>query len=216
MSCPDLHRLIQDRLDGTLPDAETRLLESHLADCATCRDEDERLRELVSSLGSLPPGEGPARDLWTGLRARLEASSAPAPRPKPSHIPWLRLAAAGLLLALILGSQAFLGGEATPDTKALADEHAEVFAEYERASAALVKSLEARRDDLSSATLDTIDSNLALIEDALTRTREALQASPSDSDLIQFHYALLGRKASVLRDLVQLPSDRSVSTDDDR
>ena len=57
MSCPDLHRLIQDRLDGTLPEAETRLVESHLADCAACCDEDERLRELVSSLGALPPGE---------------------------------------------------------------------------------------------------------------------------------------------------------------
>ena len=78
MSCPDLHRLIQDRLDGTLPDPETRLLETHLADCAGCREEEARLRELLTSLKQLPAESEPARDLWPALRARLEASSAAA------------------------------------------------------------------------------------------------------------------------------------------
>ena len=216
MSCPDLDRLIQDRIDGCLDEGEARLLDVHLEDCASCRDEELRLRELVHDLGALATDAEPERELWPSLRARLEASSAALPAFTTARAPWLRLAAAGLLLGLIVGSQAVVREAPATDSKALSDEHRAVFAEYERASAALVESLEARRDDLSPATLETIDSNLALIENALTRTREALRSEPDDTDLMQMHYALLGRKTSVLQQLVSMPSGGSASPDGDR
>jgi anti-sigma factor RsiW len=215
MSCPDLHRLIQDHIDCCLEAGEARLLDAHLAGCAACRDEELRLRELVAGLGRLDEDRDPARDLWPGLRARLEASSAAAPVER-APLPWLRLAAAGLLLGLLVGSQTLFTDAPADDSQALSDEHREVFAEYERASAALIESLESRRDGLSPATLETIDSNLALIEKALTRTREALRSQPDDTDLIQMHYALLGRQTSVLQQLVSMPSAGSMSPDGDR
>lgn len=216
MSCPDLNRLIQDRIDGCLEEGEARLLDAHLEGCEDCRDEELHLRRLVDGLGGLDEDRDPARDLWPGLRARLEASSAPAPAGR-SGIPWFRLAAAGLLLAALVASQAlFDDAPSGDDRRVLAEEHREVFAEYERASAALIASLESRRDDLSPATLETIDSNLALIENALTRTREALRSEPDDTDLIRMHHALLGRKTSVLQQLVSMPSRGSLSPDGNR
>ena len=119
----------------------------------------------------MPPGS--AWPGWPGLPARSvqpvwpcpshqpgqagptsPAQAAPA-APAKTELPWLRLAAAGLLLALLLGAPSLLQGLSADDAQALAEEHAAVFANYERASAALIESLEARRDDMSPATLDT-------------------------------------------------------------
>lgn len=75
---------IQELLDGRLPDAERRRVESHLADCDRCRSVAESWRALFSRLEEVPelaPSAGFAervmgslpgrRSLWARIRDRI-------------------------------------------------------------------------------------------------------------------------------------------------
>jgi anti-sigma factor RsiW len=214
MSCNDLQDLIQDHVDGTLPEGQRRLLDAHLVDCEGCRGELEQVRALVGSLADLPRDSEPSSDLWPGLRARIEAATAPLPFRPPTRVPVTRLAAAAAILVAMVAASSLLWAPRDSERAARDDERSEVLAEYERASTALLEALESRRAELSPTTLDEIDRNLALIEDALARTREAMRSSPNDADLRTMHFALLDRKTSVLQDLVRLPSDRALAPHD--
>lgn len=66
MSAHDVQALTE-LLDGELEPARRRVLESHLAGCASCREELERLRGLSKSLRSLPE-----QPLPSGFMSRLD------------------------------------------------------------------------------------------------------------------------------------------------
>ncbi|HSM14333.1 MAG TPA: HEAT repeat domain-containing protein [Thermoanaerobaculia bacterium] len=60
MSCDEIAETIVDSWNGTLDEAAERALAAHLAECADCRAEAERLRRLWSELAALPdPEPGP-------------------------------------------------------------------------------------------------------------------------------------------------------------
>ncbi len=85
MSCPDAEKLISARLDRELSTIETAELDAHLAGCEACRRAAGEYAALVDELES-------------AFRAEPLATPAPRARPRP-RIPWLRLAAAVLLVA---------------------------------------------------------------------------------------------------------------------
>jgi hypothetical protein len=64
---------LNDYVDELLPDGARRAVEAHLATCATCRGEEAELRALLRAAVELP-GVPPARDLWSGIAARIEES----------------------------------------------------------------------------------------------------------------------------------------------
>lgn len=70
------HRDWTDRLseflDGGLETAEHAAVEAHLAECGACRGVLEELREVEARAGALGPVQ-PARDLWAGIAATIEA-----------------------------------------------------------------------------------------------------------------------------------------------
>jgi anti-sigma factor RsiW len=98
-------RQLSAYVDGELASHEAGELETHLAQCESCRAELERLQSLKSLLGRLPERPVP-ETLWTSIRAQLD-------RPQQSWTAvveqWLRgavrrpaLAAAALALVAIL------------------------------------------------------------------------------------------------------------------
>jgi hypothetical protein len=80
------HRL-SEYIDGDLGDRDRRALETHLAACATCRDEIEALRAVKERAHGLEPVP-PATDLWPAIAARIEAQSRPAPARRPGWASW--------------------------------------------------------------------------------------------------------------------------------
>lgn len=102
MSCNEIRRLLPEHAVGALDVTAARAVREHLAECADCRGELERLRrtgELLTPIEMLTP----PRDLWPGIVARLE--------PRRIRLPWWRahsrpvfaLAAAAVLLVVLVG-----------------------------------------------------------------------------------------------------------------
>jgi len=88
----DGHR-ITAYVDGVLPAEERPAVEAHLADCATCQDQEGFERRLRERLRGLPSPEVPA-GLADRIGKRLRY------RPAPAAVRWLPLAA-GLLFGLM-------------------------------------------------------------------------------------------------------------------
>ncbi len=77
MTCHDAREQLSPLLDDALSAAEREALETHLATCAECRLELERLRGTVALLGRLPPVHAPAGFVD---RVMAEATRPPWPR----------------------------------------------------------------------------------------------------------------------------------------
>ena len=96
-------------VDGALPAEERVSLESHLAGCAACRDQEAFERGLRQRLRTLPAPEVPA-----GLEGRVGKRI--RHRPPPAAVRWLPVAA-GIVLALLWarGAAPFVAWEVARD-----------------------------------------------------------------------------------------------------
>ncbi len=64
---------LNDYLEGFVTEEVARAVAAHLAECEKCLGRLEALTELLSELAGLPEDAMPTRDLWTGVRAGIEA-----------------------------------------------------------------------------------------------------------------------------------------------
>ena len=53
MACKELVEAITAYLDGTLPDADRRRFEAHLAECPVCTEYLAQMRTTIARLGTL-------------------------------------------------------------------------------------------------------------------------------------------------------------------
>jgi hypothetical protein len=85
---------------STLDQAETALVERHLADCAECREDLALERGLASRMKALP---GDADQGWAALKSRIETdrlvAQAPALPPRRNRAGWSLARAAGFAIA---------------------------------------------------------------------------------------------------------------------
>jgi anti-sigma factor RsiW len=231
MNHDDILERLDAWLDGALPRAEHEAVDVHLRGCDVCRDEAEAARWLREEARALPREIQPPRDLWAGIEARIDAKrviafpKAPAaPAERPAQRPWwLRapmLAAAAVVLMLCSSVATALllrqpggapvampaaGTEAAPAYTALAAfEPAEV--EFQRAIDDLAAVLEAGRDVLDPATIEVIETNLRIIDQAIAESRAALERDPNNRELANLLSAIYHRKVDLLKDAVLLQS----------
>ena len=203
MTCAEAEELLDDYVDGDLPEAQVQALELHIRDCPGCREQERRLRTILAQAGALPRSLAPARDLWPGIEDRI--------REGHRRRLWQIWGGAGLAAAAVLASAlsptlrprpavppagvpvvASRGGDNLP----------EVEAEYARASAALLDAL--REQGSSPDTLANVQKNLEIIDGALAEVREALRKDPHNSELTHMLVATHRKKLDVLRRVVKL------------
>lgn len=199
MDCRTALIMLDEDLDQRLPDAERSRLDRHLETCASCRQADNELERLMSSVEELPLELEPPRDLWPGIAAQLSErpqNRAVMPRQAPASR-WVRQAMAALLWMTVgaLLTQVFLSGsvrEATPATDATVmasepiDEGARLAtleAGYLRAKEGLWLGVLARRSQMAPETYAEVERNLLIIDQAIRDVRQALAQDPGNSEL---------------------------------
>ena len=114
MDCERAREEFVERLTGSIDAERSRAIDQHLAECADCRAETDRLREMWGELGALhvgpPSGAG-------GRVARLVEARATSTRPRPRTIAFTAIAlAASLAVGVALGRGVFsASGSAAPN-----------------------------------------------------------------------------------------------------
>jgi len=198
-------------LDDELPPARRRAVESHLADCEPCRRVLADLRAVAAWAPGFQGGT-PARDLWPGIAAGIEASRTVAfPAAPGRRFSLAQMAAAALLMSALSAGGVWLalgrGGVAPAPaagitapaaapamTAALLDDPA-----YDAAVSELTAALAAGRGRLDSATVRVIETNLRVIDAAIEEARAAIAADPSNAYLVTRIRSNMQRKLVLLR-----------------
>ncbi len=204
-------------LDGDLDAPDREAVERHLAVCRECSAVLEDLGRVTRAAGALEDRE-PATDLWPGIAGRLESR----PRIVPIDAARLRahrrfsftmpqLAAAAIAL-IVLSAAAVWWGSPRPGDVAL-DRPAvgsapettgipvslEADPAYSDALTDLERAFEASRDRLDPSTVATVERNLAIIDEAIRQTVEALKADPGSTFLYDHLERSRRQKLDVLR-----------------
>ena len=212
---------LSDYLDGALDGAALAAAEAHLAACAACRDELAGLRR-VTGLARALDDRPPQRDLWPGIAARI-AESAPADviplrsrRRFAFSLP--QLAAAGVALCLVSAGVAgtavhFAAGRPSASAPGLVPTMSgttipvvqRTVVPYDSAITELEGILTARRNDLDSSTVRTVEASLRVIDRAIAQARAALQRDPNNPYLNGHLRSTLDRKLDLLRRVAMLP-----------
>jgi hypothetical protein len=103
MRCSEAHALLSAEVDDALGAGERDRLAAHLATCADCRREGERLRDTVALLRAVEPARAPA-----GFVDRVLGAARPVPWPRrllrALFLPWpvkLPLEAAATVLVAV-------------------------------------------------------------------------------------------------------------------
>ena len=220
MTCRELDDRLDGWVDDTLSEADRREVGAHLADCPECREQERRHRQLLSHAAALPRSVSPPRDLWPEIAERLERPGAWSRSWLASWQPALAVAA-----AVVIALGAVLLGRPTPEPvhtvvipsppvsegprlhpAALEMDPGLVAMEsdYQAAANALMEALLERRDELEPGTLETVQENLAVIDEALAEVHRALQQDPNRPELGRMLVSTHRKRVDVLRKMVKL------------
>lgn len=188
---------LSEYLDDDLSADERRQVSEHLATCDGCRATLEELRQVVVEATALTDS-APARDLWSGVAARIDTAHqvrrvSAFRRAISSRLSFTlpQLAAASLTLMVLSGGLVWMArsgypqadfqpvsAEVHPDPAAIpanfADRH------YDEAIADLQRALDAGRTNLDADTVRVLEKNLAAIDAAIDECRRALQTDPAN------------------------------------
>ncbi len=204
---------LNDYVDETLDAGTRRSIEGHLGECAACRALVDDLRSLRSAAARLPRSIDPSRDLWPELERRIGHASAAGEKGRP----WRGiLAAAAAVVVLAAGAALLLDRASGPPHGALRPEAGtrgdamraslrEAEADYERVSADLETLLRQRRSRMSPATVDVIERNLAIIDEAFWEIRTALENDPRSAAHRALLTSLCRQKMMLLEQATSLP-----------
>lgn len=212
---------INDYVDGTLDAGEREATARHLDGCAPCRqlaDDLDAVRRAATALGPrVPPADGWARVERAILEERNTATRGATTKVRY----WLMAAAASVLLATVVGLRfAPLARQAAPpappvqtavaagDTgRSVETELRQAADHYEKAIKGLEQIAGDDRSALDPATAATLQSNLAVIDQAIGESRTAVSTEPDNEPAQQSLIDNFRTKISLLQDTVALISE---------
>lgn len=208
---------LSDYLDGELTGDEAALVETHLRECAACNAVLNDLKRIVAQAQHLEP-RPPQADLWAGIERRIERVT--PPRRVSFTLPQLA-AAAALLIAVSAGTAIKLStpsapavtpteqaATAQPPSAADAMDPGSAIsvtpvsfsdAQYDAAVADLEKALKVGRGRLDKSTIDIVEHNLQIIDQAIAQARDALAGDPANTYLSGHLVEARRRKLDLLR-----------------
>lgn len=216
---------LNDYLDGRLDSRATTRLEEHVRACAQCSAELEELRNLLSSVASLPRTMLPADDIWADLKTSIdERKQVTLPVVGGSghrdslvsgirRIPWRTqafMAIAAVLLVVVSSGITTLvlrrGGETDivlPESVGAAPVLPASFRVAEGKYITTIEELkvafESQRGSLNPQTVRTVEHSLSVIDSAISEARDALLADPGNRTLVDLLSASYQRKLDLLR-----------------
>jgi len=211
---------LSDFLDGELDGAEEAAVAAHLRDCPACTAVLNDLKRVVAHAQGLDV-RPPERDLWPGVSARIDRVA--PPRRISFTLP--QLAAAAALLIAVSGTlavklterrdapaavaqaptssvpEATQGpvGQATSPDSPIVERVSLADAQYDAAVADLEKAVKNGRGRLDKATIDIVEHNLQIIDQAIAQARDALAADPANGYLSGHLVEARRRKLDLLR-----------------
>jgi anti-sigma factor RsiW len=201
-----------DVADGALGADIPADVATHLAECAACAADVDRVRQLMSRVREAPLPADPAGDLWPDIRARIEREkivqlSSAAMQDAGRSLFRMPIIAAGIAAAVILvlvalpfvrtGKARIATSSAAPMAEVrLAADSARAF---EREATILLNELELRRAMIPPQRRTSIDHDLQIIDEAILELQRAIERDPNNAALRRMLASSYRQKIDVLK-----------------
>jgi hypothetical protein len=218
-------KLMDDYLEGTLPDGVRIAFEAHLLTDPVCQSELDRLRSLLSEASSLPSELPPRRDLWPGIQSRIgegngkseQASGNAITRPVKWSRTWRPVTTIAAICLIGLAA-VFIGRFPSRDSEGqsglvglIADVYGiggwnEAEQEFLKTISDLNAAFEMRRESIPGPALKVIEESLRVIDDAIESSRSAVAENPSSMVLQTFLSDTYRQKVELLEWSTQIIS----------
>jgi len=224
--------VLNDYVDDALGSRERAEVEAHLESCARCQALVDDLRDIARTAASLDLREPPAR-AWARIERAIELEGGAAPgevaqagvlrgsQPSGSH-KWRRAfrpawlaAAAAIVIATVVGLR-YGPTRGTQPPNAAAGSSAEVTSQtieaelraaeehYDKAIKGLEQIANSEKGTLDTQTAATLQRNLAVIDQAISESRAAVQMQPTNEPAQQSLLENFKAKLALLQDTVAL------------
>ena len=217
MNCTDAQNLFNRYMDGELGSKKSTILEEHLEACPACRESLGQLRTLVEQAERMPMMISPRRDLWPGIRNRIEEGMAKSTTKEVGigQIGWpvrsLIAAAAAILIitASVVTVRLFSDGfDSLERFYAGWNQGLVTLAAMEKqylgVTKDLIYSIGECEDNLTESAREIIEHHLEIIESAIEDSRIALIENPSDTKLQSMLSTTYRQKVELLHWTAQL------------
>ena len=213
MTCERVQQLLDDFVDGLLPEGDRSRLEAHLTGCDSCRRDLAALQALLDNAADLPAEIDPSKDLWSAVKSQIgEERSAPS-RFSFFNRPKYALAAAALFVLVTAGSlllprmiERGMGSIEWMMTEWQIGQitTAAMERQYLGAIEELSYAVAERRAAVPESALAMIDQNLRVLDDAIEESRSALWNNPSDRELQSILSTVYQQKVELLQWTAQI------------
>ncbi len=218
MNCDQSLEYLDEYIDGDLQPDLVEGVERHLAECLMCQKRLEELESLLRLASNLPRDIEPSQDLWPKIANRIE----PKPlawsgrrAPRPEAVRWLQMAAVlGLLVVGLWTAQSHSRQDLSSPTAEITESTPKTAPKYaddaDRARSEdgmmlakidLLSTIEQRRGVLDEQTLQQIEADMIVLEEAIGEIRVALAQQPNNRKL---KLALAARYQQGIRFLQQV------------
>jgi len=221
-SCEEFAEHLADYLEHELGEDARVRMDMHSRTCAACASLLADMRMIATSAAKLAP-MAPSRDLWAGIAERIEtpvvalnpsgemaAHRGSRPRWRGA---WMALAAAGLVAVTATvtyeltsrsssrtQSVAVNPGSRLPLTPVSMEQT------YDVEITRLREIVKQRTNQLDPATVEVLEKNLKVIDDAIAQCKDALRSDPGSRFLIESLSDALESKVLLLRKAASLPT----------
>ncbi len=193
MMCSDREAQLNEYVDGTLATGARALVETHLAQCAGCREAVAELRALVDGARGLPRTIEPASELWAGIAGRIGKRET-----RKGKRWWGGALAAAATLVIGFAIYRLLPSSTAHDRREGRGWVA-VQADYARAADELTAALATERHRLRPETVALLEHNLGVIDAAMRESRDALARDPGNVELRGLFAAAARQRVELLR-----------------
>lgn len=228
MNCHEIELELGDYVDGTLAPERVRAVESHVTACADCRSMVADFTAIRGAARTLEP-QMPAAHVWTHIAAALEHDQhAAALESRQRLAPWWRLTtgamawkpllAAAAMVVILTGATwvawhdastrvgSFQASAVAPvqGDATLAPEVQLAEQGYSTAIGDLERVTQEQGGSLDPETAKVMKANLAVIDQAIGQSREALKTEPANPTARESLFDALRSKVQLLQDTVAL------------
>ena len=218
MNRDEAYERIDDYVDDLLDTGTREAFEAYMADDGELRADADALTDLKRQASALPASVMPERDLWPGIKARIEGRPAGVDfrsfRRQPHYSVMRYVMAAAALVLMMVGVRTLfeLEGGVEPVTPIIAidPELNRIEQEYAAAKEELLAALRARQASMDEEALETlaiVEENLAIIEGAVNTINVALADNPNSPELERMLHAAYQSEVNLLHQAVQLADE---------
>lgn len=180
MKCEDFKKYFYDFHDHLLSNDLMKEMGSHIEECIGCREINKKYKNFLNRFSTLPKSIQPDRNLWENIKKRISIKKS---FNFSNNYKFPAIAASFIIITLFSVLTFYNNYSKSSDTRILKQFNS-ASREYEKARKDLVSALHSKEGIINKDTIDIIENNLLIMDQAINEIKTAINKEPDNQRLV--------------------------------